>query len=996
MLDGGNVLNNKVSTHIQTQLPEFIQADHPLFSQFVKAYYQFLESAEITFSEVNSYVRQETQSVNFLLDENGDQIVLEESDTKFTVGNVITGLTSGATATILVDDVDNNKRLFVTSQNQFILGETVSSPTPTGTASGTILTYRPNPVSSIQQLLNYSNVDSTIFKFLDNFRDAFLEGVVDNLADGVDKRKLIKNIRDLYISKGTKKGHELFFRLLLNEDAVIDYPTDQMFRISDGKWSVRNIMRVKPVNGSTTELIGQTITGQSSFATAIVVSSVSFREASKDVIELELDPSTINGTFQENETVFGVSTSTDQTVSFQPYSILISSDVSSGGSYYTPDEEVNISSGTATAKVQTVLRGKVDEIIIDDAGQNYKVGDNLSFNNSNTDGTGAAAQVSVVGGGIAPELGSVFEYDMKETDHITLEETSQSFYQDSYDGTKIVLETGTFADLSVASESGEITDIRIISRGNGYSKLPVVSSVTTTNGSGAKLLAASNSGIGAINSIELTNLGIEYSTAPLLTPLRHAIIKDITGTFSSGDTINIPNAQEISLEDDSGRIDLENATGTGLLLTEETLSGSVTAFDSTRQLISINTTANLEKDDTITVGGSVSGTIANISTAVSTAQVGRIAETDGKFITTEGQTSEVNVRIQDSFYYQDYSYVVRVGESINTWRDAIKSTVHPAGWAVFGQVDIVSIPSNNARITPQTVESFTPELASTLRGIFSTVFGRRLGTIDDGTSLKATPQVGSDDLTSFPNTNRDLTLERINTIFVGVARTPSAQGSTLDLLPKYAFSIGATTSEAIPNYPGLVRTQNLDDINDQSFTIGQFANIRIDQVSDSNGNIPSSAFNTSINVPPPGEIQISGTARANAFDNTFITFDSSTETFDESILTTNFSSTSLKFDSSSVKFDGAGGVSVPRDVSGQYNVDFSDTTTTFDSGTGGVGASTTFDSGINKFDTNNLSFDNGALSIVRFDNSFNLPVFERFDSTSFKFDNTNKTFDIGA
>ena len=47
-------LKNKVSTHIQHQLPEFIQADHPLFSKFVKIYYQFLESAEITFSEVNN------------------------------------------------------------------------------------------------------------------------------------------------------------------------------------------------------------------------------------------------------------------------------------------------------------------------------------------------------------------------------------------------------------------------------------------------------------------------------------------------------------------------------------------------------------------------------------------------------------------------------------------------------------------------------------------------------------------------------------------------------------------------------------------------------------------------------------------------------------------------------------------------------------------------------------------------------------------------------
>ena len=42
-------------------------------------------------------------------------------------------------------------------------------------------------------------------------------------------------------------------------------------------------------------------------------------------------------------------------------------------------------------------------------------------------------------------------------------------------------------------------------------------------------------------------------------------------------------------------------------------------------------------------------------------------------------------------------------------------------------------------------------------------------------------------------------------------------------------------------------------------------------------------LHTSINVPPPGEIQISGTARINAFDNNFITFDSSTETFDETV-----------------------------------------------------------------------------------------------------------------
>ena len=960
MANNDNTVKNKVSTHIQNQLPEFIQSDHPVFSQFVKLYYQFLESSEVTFSEVNNYIREETESVNFVLDENGDQIVLEDSDVKFDIGEIITGQTSGATAKVLVDDVDDNKRLFVTSQTRFIIGEILSGAT--SNASGTLETYRPNPVSNIQQLLNYSNVDSTLYSFLDKFRDSFLEGIVDNVSTGVDKRKLVKNIRDLYLAKGTKKGHELFFRLLLNETPQVQFPTDNMLRVSDGIWSVRDIMRVLPVNGSATELIGQTITGQTSFATAIVTASVSFREATRDVVELELDKATINGTFLENEIIFGTSTVSDQVVSFQPYSIITGSTVTNGGSYYTADQIVNIASGgsnSATAKVQNVTRGVVDEIVIDDAGTGYKVGENLVLNNTGTDGVGAAAAISVVGGGIAPESGSLTAYGMTATDHITIEETSQPFYNDSYEGTKIVLETGTFGNApgSNANESGEITDVRIIGRGAGYSKLPIVSSITTANGSGAKLVAASNSGIGAIASFEFTNQGLLYSSAPAITPFRHAILKDISGTFTTGDSLT-------------------------------SHSGTVTAFDTDRQLISLNTTANLSVGNSITTAGA-SGTIANIDIAIGTAQVGTIANTAGNFLNSEGQVSEVNVRVQDSYYYQDYSYVIKVGQSINEWRDAIKSTVHPAGWAVFGEVEVVG--RANAQVSIQTVDSYSPELASTLRTIFTTVFGRRLGTVDDGTSIKATAKVGSDDLTSFPNTNRDTTLTRINNVIVGVVRTPSAQGPTLDLLPRYAFGIGPTTTASIPNYPSLTRTQNLDGTNDQSFTIGQFANVRINQVDDGTGKIPLAAFTTKINVPPPGEITISGGARTNAFDNTFITFDNSTETFDETVLTTLMSDSGIKFDSSTVKFDGSGGDVVPRDTVGQYNIDFSDTNTTFDSGINKFDAQTSvnFGSNIPRFDDAFITFDKNNL---KFDNT-SIP--ERFSSNAFKFDSSTKTFDVG-
>ena len=981
MANNDNVLNNKVSNHIQTQLPEFIQADHPVFSQFVKFYYQFLESAEITFSEVNNYVREETQSVNFILDENGDQIVLEDSEVKFEIGETVTGQTSGATAKVLVDDIDDNKRLFISSQSQFIIGEVVSGAT--SNASGTLQTYRPNPVSSIQQLLNYSNVDATLYTFLDRFRDSFLEGIIDNVDAGVDKRKLVKNIRDLYLAKGTKKGHELFFRLLLNEEPRITYPTDNMLRVSDGKWTTRKIMRINLVTGVISELIGQSIVGQTTGATGIVVSTVSFREAETNIVEIELDEESFSGTFQQGETVIGVSTVTDQDVSFTPYSIVTGSTTTNSGSYYTADESINLSSGgsnTAIGKVQTVTRGVVDEIIIDDAGQNYAVGDTLVLDNSNTDGVSAAAAVAVVGGGIAPESGSLSAYGMTATDHITLEETSQPFYQDTYEGTKIVLETGTFSDLSVASEAGEITDVRMVARGAGYSKLPVITGITTANGSGAKLLAASNSGIGGVDSFEFTNFGFNYNSAPTIIPFRHAILKDISGTFTAGTALT-------------------------------SHSGTITAFDTARQLISINTTANLQVGNTIAVG-STSGTIANISIASATASVGTVGDTSGEFFGADGRISEDIIRVQDSKFYQDYSYVVRVGQSINEWRDAIKSTVHPAGWNVFGEVEIVG--RARTGVVAQTVDSYSPELASLFSTLFVSVFGRRLGTVDDGTSLRASPTGDVDSHTDLANTTRDTTLTRINNVIVGVARTPRRTGPTLDLLPKYAFAIGPNTTENIPHYPGIKRITNLDGINDESFTIEQFGDVRIDEVSVRNASggfsqsgftfdnssisfdngenyfIPEAAFNTPINVPPPGMIIISGSGRINAFDNTFITFDSGTERFDETQFTTLMSDSTKTFDSSTIKFDGSGGDETVRDASGQYVTDFSESGITFDSsinkfdeGTSTSGSSIPrFDDTFNTFDKNNLKFDNAG-------------IIRKFSSGTIRFDSTNNTFDLG-
>ena len=62
----------------------------------------------------------------------------------------------------------------------------------------------------------------------------------------------------------------------------------------------------------------------------------------------------------------------------------------------------------------------------------------------------------------------------------------------------------------------------------------------------------------------------------------------------------------------------------------------------------------------------------------------------GYYTSDRGKLGVSNQKITDSFFYQDYSYVVKSKTSIDQWRELIKSTTHPAGFKLFGQVDVES------------------------------------------------------------------------------------------------------------------------------------------------------------------------------------------------------------------------------------------------------------------------------------------------------------------
>ena len=84
-----------------------------------------------------------------------------------------------------------------------------------------------------------------------------------------------------------------------------------------------------------------------------------------------------------------------------------------------------------------------------------------------------------------------------------------------------------------------------------------------------------------------------------------------------------------------------------------------------------------------------SGTVDNLSIAKGVLEVGAITTTPGRFIDDVGKPSEIIQKIQDSYFYQDFSYSVKAPVSITDWREVLTTNVHPAGFKVFGELGLV-------------------------------------------------------------------------------------------------------------------------------------------------------------------------------------------------------------------------------------------------------------------------------------------------------------------
>ena len=307
------VKTKRISTLIETQLPEFISTEYELFSKFVTKYYEQQEVqggtldiinniqkyADIDYYEKNLLKQHDTLDVS--ISDNDDTIVLQDA-TSFPEKNgyvriddeiIFYESRTGTTLSGAVRGVSGNTTL----------GDLYNSSEYTSTDAA--------PHSSGQRVFNVSNL--FLYALVKNFEKQYLGSFPEKYLRGeVDKRTLIKNIQNFYKAKGTDSSIKFIFNTIVSKDTSnkpeVYKPRDFTYKASNADWINVYALKCKVVFGNVNNLVGKKIvqsdTEDTDYADAIVDNVYADGTRDGEVIyNIVLAPETVNG-------FFGVSTKT--------------------------------------------------------------------------------------------------------------------------------------------------------------------------------------------------------------------------------------------------------------------------------------------------------------------------------------------------------------------------------------------------------------------------------------------------------------------------------------------------------------------------------------------------------------------------------------------------------------------------------------------------------------------------------------------------------------
>lgn len=259
-----------LSTLVENQLPQFISDDYPLFVEFVKKYYEQLEVKGQPLDILNNFV-------HYLNIDNYDKELLKGYTT-------LSAEVSSSSSTINVESTvgfpKTNGYLLINDEAIFYKSTTSTSfvdcyrNVNATTKLGDL--YHKSDIKVVlyddlgkglfhqsnSKVLNISNL--FLYAFVKNFETQYLASFPEeSLKPEVDKKNLLKNIKQFYQAKGTDQSISFIFNSIVakepNDSPTVYYPKDSTFKASGGKWIKNYSIRARLISGDPKKLVGKRI-----------------------------------------------------------------------------------------------------------------------------------------------------------------------------------------------------------------------------------------------------------------------------------------------------------------------------------------------------------------------------------------------------------------------------------------------------------------------------------------------------------------------------------------------------------------------------------------------------------------------------------------------------------------------------------------------------------------------------------------------------------------
>ena len=530
------------------------------------------------------------------------------------------------------------------------------------------------------EYLEQNDMDMYKVRDIDTTLDSFIEYLKDELAPAAfaspqgDKRFLLSNIKDAHLAKGSEASYKLLFRLLFNKNVTVQYPGRQILRASDGKWNQDVSVFAKVNAGNPNDIVGR------------LVEVVTPNRIIRVLVDRRQD----------------VEVEVDRFVQISPDTFEFYIDRRFFG-------DINIGDRMRYEGIfDATIVATTSNLAIQQRGKNFKLGQLYAIKNGA--GAGSILKVKTIdneGGITAAEF---VKYGIGYTTNFAATIIAE--------GGQATTGTGATA-LNTTSTSGAVTTINVTAQGSGYTTAPSVA--LAGGGYTSAATATANILDGKVVSITVTTPGAGYTSAPTVSFSggggTGAAATAVIGTIS-----NYQIYETTSGFNEQGYINKTDYTADGSILwtplTTYAVNTEVYSIDRVYKVTTAGTTGEVAPTHTSGSasngtavlqyvrlwGGAFDGSYAGETVrefffdskdsvvnaedaAIISVKLGPLTKYPGYYKNNDGFLDDA-IFIQDSSYYQAYSYVLKIDERLDSYKSIVKSLIHPAGLALFGEYDI--------------------------------------------------------------------------------------------------------------------------------------------------------------------------------------------------------------------------------------------------------------------------------------------------------------------